>query len=122
MGLSPGIHLILGLPGETSEDILNETDIINTLPIHSIKLHQLQILKGTAMAEEYAEHPENFLSMGIDDYAELVAAFISRLRKDIHVERFASSSPSDLVIAPCWGLKPSEVQRRIEERLVKFRI
>ena len=117
MGLETGIHLILGLPGETKEEILYETEIINTLPIHSIKLHQLQILKGTAIAKEYEEHPNDFLSMNIDDYADLVAAFISRLRKDIHVERFASSSPTDLIIAPRWGLKPSEVQRRIEERL-----
>lgn len=117
MGLETGIHLILGLPGETKEEILYETEIINTLPIHSIKLHQLQILKGTAIAKEYEEHPNDFLSMNIDDYADLVAAFISRLRKDIHVERFASSSPTDLIIAPRWGLKPSEVQRKIEERL-----
>jgi len=117
MGLNTGIHLILGLPGESKEEILNEADLINSLPIQSIKLHQLQILKGTAMAKEYAEHPEDFLSMNIDEYAELVATFISRIRNDIHVERFASSSPSDLIIAPRWGLKPSEVQRRIEERL-----
>lgn len=117
MGLETGIHLILGLPGEIKEEILNEAEIINTLPIHAIKLHQLQILKGTAMAKEYAEHPEDFLSMSIDDYADLVATFISRLRKDIRVERFASSSPSDLIISPRWGLKPSEVQRKIEERI-----
>ena len=114
------IHLILGLPGETKANILVETDIINHLPIQSIKLHQLQILKGTVIAQEYARHPEDFLSMNIDEYATLVAEFISRLRKDIHIERFASSAPSDLIIAPRWGLKPSEVQKRIEEKLIPF--
>jgi len=117
MGLDTGIHLILGLPGETKEEILNETDIINTLPIRSIKLHQLQILKGTSMAKEYAEYPEDFLPLSINDYADLVATFITLLRKNIHVERFASSSPVELIIAPRWGLKPSEVQRIIEEKL-----
>ena len=120
-GIKTTIHLIVGLPGETKEDILAETDFINRLPIHAIKLHQLQILKGTKMAQEYANHPEDFLSMNIDEYASLVAEFISRLRKDIHIERFASSAPSDLIIAPRWGLKPSEVQQRIEEKLSLIR-
>ncbi len=116
-GINTTIHLILGLPGETKDELLAETEIINRLPIQSLKLHQLQILKGTIIAHEYAEHPEDFLSMNIDEYASLVAEFISRIRKDIHIERFASSSPSDLIIAPRWGLKPSEVQQRIEEKL-----
>jgi radical SAM protein (TIGR01212 family) len=116
-GINTTIHLILGLPGETKADILAETDIINDQPIQSIKLHQLQILEGTVIAQEFANHPEDFLSMNIDEYASLVAEFISRLRKDIHIERFASSAPSDLIIAPRWGLKPSEVQQRIEEKL-----
>ena len=114
------IHLILGLPGETKEDILAETDIINRLPINAIKLHQLQILKGTPMAKEYAAHPEDFFTMSIDDYVELAATFISQLRKDIHLERFAASAPSELIIAPRWGLKPFEVQLRIEEKLSSF--
>ena len=59
--------------------------------------------------------------MNINEYATLVAEFISRLRKDIHIERFASSAPSDLIIAPRWGLKPSEVQQRIEEKLSLIR-
>lgn len=113
------IHLILGLPEETREDILAETDIINQLPINAIKLHQLQILKGTPMAIEYATHPEEFLAMNIDDYVELAATFISLLRKDIHLERFAASAPSELIISPRWGLKPSEVQLKIEEILMK---
>lgn len=120
-GINTTIHLILGLPGETKADILAETDIINHLPIQSIKLHQLQILKGTVIAQEYANHPEDFLLMNIDEYATLLAEFISRLRKDNHIERFASSAPSDLIIAPRWGLKPSEVQQRIEEKLSLIR-
>ena len=117
VGIDTTIHLILGLPGETKEELLAETSIINSLPITAIKLHQLQILKDTAMAEEFAKHPEEFLSMSIDDYVELVTSFISRLRKDIHIERFAASAPSELIISPRWGLKPSEVQQRIEEKL-----
>jgi len=116
-GIETTIHLMIGLPGETREDILAESDIINRLPIHAIKLHQLQILKGTTMATEFARNPEEFYTMGIDDYVELVASFISRLRKDIRIERFAASAPANLIIAPHWGLKPGEVQRKIEEKL-----
>ena len=72
-GINTTIHLILGLPGETKADILAETNIINRLPIQSIKLHQLQILKGTVIAQEFANHPEDFLSMNINEYATLVA-------------------------------------------------
>ena len=120
-GIDTTIHLIFGLPGETKDELLAETSIINSLPITAIKLHQLQILKDTAMAEEFAKHPEEFLPMSIDDYVELVTSFISRLRKDIHIERFAASAPADFIISPLWGLKPSEVQQRIEEKLSLIR-
>ena len=120
-GIDTTIHLILGLPGETKDELLTETSIINSLPIAAIKLHQLQIFKDTAMAEEFAQHPEDFLPMSIDDYVELVTSFISRLRKDIRIERFAASAPADLIVSPRWGLKPSEVQQRIEEKLSLIR-
>ena len=120
-GIDTTIHRIFGLPGETKDELLAETSIINSLPITAIKLHQLQILKDTAMAEEFAKHPEEFLPMSIDDYVELVTSFISRLRKDIHIERFAASAPADFIISPLWGLKPSEVQQRIEEKLSLIR-
>lgn len=120
-GIDTTIHLIFGLPGETKDELLAETSIINSLPITAIKLHQLQILKDIAMAEEFAKHPEEFLPMSIDDYVELVTSFISRLRKDIHIERFAASAPADFIISPLWGLKPSEVQQRIEEKLSLIR-
>lgn len=116
-GLQVGVHLIFGLPGETKDEIVKEADIINALPISNLKIHQLQILKETAMAQEWEEHKEDFLSLDVDEYALLVAAFIKKLRPDIHVERFASSAPPSLIIAPRWGLKPSEVQSLIEKKL-----
>lgn len=112
-GFPIGIHLILGLPGESINEILSETELINTLPIHSIKLHQLQILQGTPMAKEYRDSPEDFLQLSADAYVELVVRFVRRLKREIHVERYASSAPADLLIAPHWGLKPAEIQRRV---------
>ena len=120
-GLPVCVHLIFGLPGETVEDILHEAEILNELPVSNLKIHQLQILKDTLMAKEWEEHREDFLSFSVEEYASLVANFLKSLRKDIHVERFASSAPPSLIISPCWGLKPSEVQSLIESKRVKIR-
>lgn len=113
-GLAVCTHIIFGLPGETREEIIAEADLLNALPISNIKIHQLQVLKGTKMEQEWQQHREDFLSMTVDEYAQLVADFVKRLRKDIVVERFASSAPPELIIAPRWGLKPSEIQKLID--------
>jgi len=111
------VHLMLGLPGESCDDILREADIINTLPVSSLKLHQLQILRGTRMAVEWEQCPEDFLHFTLDSYTRLVADFVRRLRPDIHIERYASSAPCGLLSAPKFGVKPSVVERRVKELL-----
>ena len=118
-GFEVCVHLIFGLPGETRDDILASAEMLNTLPVTSIKIHQLQILKGTKMAEEWETHPNDFLLFSVEEYASLIVDFIQRLRKDIHIERFASSAPPALVIAPNWGIKPSEVQKIIDQLYLK---
>lgn len=117
-GLAVCTHIIFGLPGETREEIIAEADLLNALPISNVKIHQLQVLKGTKMEQDWQQHHEDFLSMTVDEYAQLVADFVKRLRKDIVVERFASSAPPELIIAPCWGLKPSEIQKLIDKKLL----
>lgn len=114
-GIPVGVHLIIGLPGETREEILHEADILSSLPISLLKLHQLQIMKGTPMVDEWSRKPEDFLMPTAEEYARLVAEFVRRLRPDITLDRFAASAPPDMVLAPCWGLKPQEVQRMINE-------
>lgn len=116
-GIPVCAHLIFGLPGETSDMILAQAQQLNALPISSLKIHQLQILRDTPMAQDWSLHPHDFLPLDIDSYTQLVAQFISQLRPDIHIERFASAAPPHLVIHPRWGLKPSEVQRLIDSRL-----
>lgn len=112
-GIKVGVHLIFGLPGETRDDILEEAKILNELPINVLKIHQLQILKDTKIAEEWVRDPGTFLDFSADDYARLVAEFIKCLKPEIELERFASSAPQDIVIHPKWGLKPQEVERKI---------
>lgn len=113
-GIPVGGHMILGLPGETREMLVAEADILNTLPLNSLKFHQLQIIKGTRMAEEFAERPEDFLRPGPDEYVALLADILERLRPDIAVTRIAGSVPPAFTDAP-WGLlKPEELARRLK--------
>lgn len=116
-GIPVGAHLIFGLPGETFDDILREADIINQLPIQRLKIHQLQILKDTAMAIDWQQNPQDFLTFDVYQYAQLVAQFVRRLNPGIVIERFASSAPPSIIIAPHWGLKPAEVQKIIEKEI-----
>lgn len=113
-GLEVCIHIIFGLPGETRQDILGYADFINALPVTSVKIHQLQILRGTKMAEEWTNNPEDFLNPTVDEYVSLVVSFIRLLHNNIKIERFASSAPKELLLSPSWGLKPQELQRKVE--------
>lgn len=116
-GLPVGGHIILGLPGETRDDILNTAMALSELPLTILKLHQLQIIKGTRMAIEYAEHPEDFMRMSVDEYVELVCDFIAKSRPDMIFERFVSQSPPDLLAVPGWGLKNYQFVEKIKRRL-----
>lgn len=116
-GIPVTVHLMLGLPGESREDILAEADIVNALPVTSLKLHQLQILRGARIAEEWERYNGDFLSFTMEGYAGLAADFVRRLREDIHVERFVSSAPVNMLIAPRFGVKPAAVEACIRELL-----
>jgi radical SAM protein (TIGR01212 family) len=119
-GIPVGAHVILGLPGETRERILQQAEDLSALPLTTLKLHQLQLIRGTRMAHEYELHPEDFHLYTADEYIDLVIDYVARLRPDIVVERFTSQSPKELLIAPDWGLKNHEftakLRKRMEER------
>ena len=112
-----GAHLILGLPGESREEILHHADNLSTLPVTTLMLHQLQHIRGTRMAREQAEHPEQFHLYTVDEYIDLVIDFIERLNPSIVVERFVSQSPKELLIAPDWGLKNFEFTAKVNKRI-----
>jgi radical SAM protein (TIGR01212 family) len=116
-GIPVGLHLILGLPGESREDILHHADVIGSLPVDTVKLHQLQLIRGTQMAAQAMADPQLVQLPTADAYAELVADFLERLRPDIAVERFVSQSPAELLIAPNWGLKNYEFTHKVERIL-----
>ena len=117
-GLACGAHFILGLPGETDEMILEGVKAINRLGLTTVKFHQLQIFRDTAMALEFDEHPERFRFWTVDAYIDLVVEVLRRLRPDVVVERFASEAPPRYHHGPNWGLiRNEELWRRLEERL-----
>lgn len=119
-GIPVGVHTILGLPGESREDMLRQAEILSALPIDVLKLHQLQIVRGSAMAREYADDPSRFQLFDAETYADLVVDYLERLRPDIAVERFTAQAPRELLIAPDWGLKNYEfvelVKRQLHQR------
>lgn len=121
-GIPVGVHMILGLPGEDKEAVLKQPYVLSELPVTTIKLHQLQIIRGTVMGEEYLRHPERFCLFGVDDYIETVVGYIARLRGDIVIERFVSQSPKELLLAPDWGLKNHEFTDKVKKRMVELSV
>ena len=105
-GLLTGAHIIFGLPGEDEAEILRQAPILSALPLDILKIHQMQVIKGTPLAELYAQQQLHVFS--IDEYIRLLANYIQYLRKDLVLERFVSQSPKELLIAPSWGLKNYE--------------
>jgi len=116
-GILTGGHVILGLPGETHDMIVNQAAKLSELPLTTLKLHQLQLIRGTKMAHEFEEHPEEFHLYEVDEYIDLVIDYVERLRPDMVLERFVSQSPKELLIAPDWGLKNYEFTERVKKRM-----
>lgn len=116
-GIKTGGHIILGLPGESRQEILEEAEILSTLPLTTLKLHQLQLIKGTRMADEYNECPSDFHLFNVDEYIDLVIDFVERLNPAIVLERFVSQSPASLLAIPGWGLKNYEFVDKVRKRM-----
>ena len=120
-GIGTGAHFILGLPGESRQMLLDQTALINALPLNSVKFHQLQIIKGTAMEKEYSRRPEDFLRFGLEEYLDFIIDILERLRPDLYIERIAGEVPPRFVNETPWGLVRNfellrMLDRRMEER------
>lgn len=116
-GILTGGHIILGLPGETRADIVAQAATLSRLPLATLKMHQLQLIRGTRMAHEYEQRPRDFHLFDVEEYIDLVIDYIEHLRPDMVLERFVSQSPKELLIAPDWGLKNYEFNHRLQKRM-----
>jgi uncharacterized protein len=119
-GIITGAHYIFGLPGETPEEMFRTGEVISSLPLDSVKFHQLQIVKGTRMEQEFKENPDAFHSFMLEDYIDFIIRFIEKLNPSIVIERFTSEMPPKFLSGTNMGLvRYDEVLRRIEAELEK---
>lgn len=118
-GIPVGMHLILGLPGENREQLLQHAREVSQLPISFLKLHQLQIVKGSSFAKTYETTPDFFRLYTAEEFIDLVVDFLEIMHPRIVMERFISQAPHDLLIAPRWGLKNFEFVAKVEKRLAE---
>jgi len=117
-GIATGGHLIFGLPGESRSQITESASIISGLPLNSIKIHQLQLIKGTALADEYTAHPGNFDLYNLEEYIDLAVAFTERLNPTIMIERISGEAPPRILADPReWHLRSNEIFMLFEKRL-----
>jgi radical SAM protein (TIGR01212 family) len=114
-GIFIGAHVIMGFPTETREEMLLMADELSHLPVEFLKIHQLLVVRGTALETIYRENP--FHLFGYDEYLDFVAEFIERLSPRIVLERLFATAPDSILIAPCWGKSRQEILRDIEKKL-----
>ena len=116
--IKTGGHMILGLPGETREAIINQATILSKLPLNNIKFHQLQLIKGTTMEGQYQKNPELFHFYDLEEYIDLIIDFIEKLNPSFTIERFAGEAPLEYNISPVsWGIRYDQVLRLIEKQM-----
>jgi uncharacterized protein len=117
-GINTGAHLIIGLPGESEQEILNSMETISQLPLTTVKFHQLQIIKNTFMEKEFNKNPSAFHLYDIDDYLELMVKVIEKLNPAFVIERIAGEVPPWYLAGPGWGLlRVADVVRAFESKL-----
>jgi radical SAM protein (TIGR01212 family) len=118
-GIMTGGHIIIGLPGESEDEILNEIQILSGLQLNTIKFHQLQIFRGTKMGDEFESHPENFKLFKLTEYLELMAKIIGLMNPSFVVDRIAGESPPRYDLNPSWGLRYDQILVKFEKLLEK---
>ncbi len=119
-GLMQGAHFIFGLPGESRQEMVEMTSLINELPLHSVKFHQLQIVKGTAMEKEFDRYSQDFVTFSLDEYLDFMCDVLERLRPDLYIERIAGEVPPRFVNSTPWGLiRNVELIRLLDARLTE---
>ena len=110
-GILTGGHIIIGLPGEDKQESIRQASMISDMGLDILKIHQLQIIRGTKLASEYEKN--HFHLYSVDEYIEVISEYVQHLEPKIILERFVSQSPKELLIAPKWDLKNYEFTNRL---------
>lgn len=117
IGIHTITHLILGLPGETKEDMLQSVRYVSDCGSQGIKLQLLHVLKGTDLASDYEKGL--FRTLLFDEYIDLLTDCVRLLPKDMIVHRLTGDGPKNLLIAPMWSADKKRVMNAIHQRLKK---
>ena len=118
-GFDCGVHMIMGLPGESETQMLHSVETVVKLPISTIKFHQLQIIKNTKLWNNWVRNPKIVHLFTVDEYINLCIKIIALLPKHIAVERFTASAPPHLLVAPSWGIKNYQFVHLLNQRLLQ---
>ena len=110
-------HLIYGFPGETPEEFLKTAALMSSLPIDSLKLHQLHAVAGTELAELYRRG--EFEPLTLEAYITTIADFLELLPPHITIQRLYGSAPLEICVAPQWGLKNNQMWYAIINELTR---
>lgn len=113
-GLTVVVHVILGLPGETKEDMLQTVDYLGAIPVDGIKIQLLHILKGSQMAGEYERDP--FPLMEMEEYLDLILECVARLPQSVVVHRLSGDGAKSLLIGPKWSANKKLVLNRMMQK------
>jgi len=116
-GIHVGGHLIIGLPGEKRSDYLDMAMELADWPLDSVKFHQLQLIKGTAMAREFEKNPEGFPSFAMEDYLELMMEIVELLPPRLVIERIAGEVIPGMGLREGWGIRYDGVLKAFEKLL-----
>ena len=113
-GLTVVVHVILGLPGETKEEMLETVDYLGKIPVDGIKLQLLHILKGSQMATEYEKNP--FSLMELEEYLDLILTCVARLPQSVVIHRLSGDGAKALLIGPAWSADKKLVLNRMMQK------
>lgn len=113
-GLTVVVHVILGLPGETKEEMLETVDYLGKIPVDGIKLQLLHILKGSQMAAEYEKNP--FSLMELEEYLDLILTCVARLPQSVVIHRLSGDGAKTLLIGPAWSANKKLVLNRMMQK------
>ncbi|MDE5773289.1 MAG: TIGR01212 family radical SAM protein [Muribaculaceae bacterium] len=118
-GIDVGVHLIAGLPGENMERTLQSVRDVCRLPISTIKIHQLQVIRGTLLHKAISQGKINIEPYTLEQYLKLCIMIIEEVPRHIAIERFLASAPPQMVVAPQWGIKNYEFVNKLRSILAR---
>ena len=116
-GIPVCAHIILGIPGESWEDMMQTAEEVSSLPVSGVKIHHLHIIHGTALAALHEKHP--FEMIGMQSYISTLCDFLERLRPDILIHRIAGDRNEETLVAPKWGMQKGTIQKALDEEFVR---